>query len=69
MATRQCRGLGDGSFRIAKREIYGHLNGTESSCAPIILSPDYARAQRSIVSEQLEKAGVRLAYVLNRTLR
>jgi len=57
------------SFRTAKREIYGHLNGKGSTDAPIILDPDYVRGQRAIVSEQLEKAGVRLAYVLNRALR
>jgi len=58
-----------GSFQIARREIYGHLNGTGSTDAPIILSRDYARAQNAVVSEQLEKAGVRLASILNRALR
>lgn len=59
----------NGSFQIARREIYGHLNGIESTDARIILSREYARAQSAIVSEQLEKAGVRLASILNRILR
>jgi len=57
------------SFHVAKSEIYGQLSGTGSTDAPIILDPDYARDQHTIVSEQLEKAGARLASVLNRVLR
>lgn len=57
------------SFHVAKSEIYGKLSGTGSTDAPIILGPDYARDQRAVAGEQLEKAGVRLAYMLNRALR
>jgi len=55
------------SFQIARREIY---SGTGSFTSPtpgavVILPEDYARDKRAIVRMQLEKAGVRLAWVLN----
>lgn len=59
----------NGSFQIARREIYGHLIGQGSTDAPIILDPEYARDQRAVVSRQLQKAGARLAYLLNQALR
>ena len=57
------------SWRVAGSEIYAKLPGSGSAAAPIILPGNYAAAVRAIVSAQLEKAGVRLAWVLNAALR
>jgi hypothetical protein len=57
------------SFRIASREIYGKLGGPGGTDAPIILPPDYTASESAEVRQQLEKAGVRLAWVLNEALR
>jgi hypothetical protein len=57
------------SFRIASREIYGGLSGAGGTDAPIILPPDYTASESALVRQQLEKAGVRLAWVLNEALR
>jgi hypothetical protein len=54
------------SFGIAKRVIYSTLEAERPATEPIILPPDYAARERSIVMGQLEKAGVRLAVLLNR---
>ena len=51
------------SFAIAKRTIYGPLRAAEGE--PIQLPDDYAIRERPVAAEQLEKAGVRLAMVLN----
>lgn len=56
------------SFGIAKRVIYSALPGEGGTAAPIILPQDYAARERSITAVQLEKAGVRLAVLLNRAL-
>jgi hypothetical protein len=53
------------SFAIAKRAIYGPLHGGQGGAEPIQLPDDYALRERPLVAEQLEKAGVRLAFVLN----
>ena len=57
------------SFRIASREIYRTLVGAGGTDAPIILPPDYAASKRAVVPQQLERAGVRLAWTLNEVLR
>lgn len=56
------------SFRLASHEIYSTSNPLGAS-APLILPRDYPERQRTLVRTQLEKAGVRLAWVLNRVLR
>lgn len=57
------------SFRIAKQDIYAKFSGIGPSSEPIVLLPNYARAQMPVVEIQLEKAGVRLAAVLNAVLQ
>lgn len=56
------------SFAIAKHAIYGPLLGAEKEGEPIRLPDDYAARERTLAAEQLEKAGVRLAMVLNTVL-
>jgi len=53
------------SFAIAKKDIYGPLRGTGGEANTIQLPDDYVLRERPVVAEQLEKAGVRLAMVLN----
>jgi nuclease S1 len=53
------------SFRIASREIYAKLFSPSGTEAPIILAPEYPTAESALVRQQLEKAGVRLAWALN----
>ena len=50
------------SYRIAKDRIYW---GLPKDGATIKLSRDYFATMRPIVDMQLERAGVRLAHVLN----
>jgi hypothetical protein len=57
------------TFRVANAETYAKLPGSGGTDAPVILPPNYAASERATVSAQLEKAGVRLASVLNETLR
>lgn len=54
---------------VAKRFVYGSFPGVGATDAPIVLPPSYATTQRTVVSIQLERAGVRLATVLNRLLK
>ena len=54
------------SFAIASRDIFPLLHGRSYRYAPLILPPDYARRNAPIAARQLEKAGVRLALLLNR---
>ena len=49
------------SFLIARRDIYAPLHGRKSLALP----RDYAAQEAPIVRAQLEKAGLRLAYVLD----
>jgi nuclease S1 len=53
------------SFAIAKRGIFGPLRGAGESGELAALSSDYAVRERPVAARQLEKAGVRLAMVLN----
>ena len=56
-------------WRIAKRDVYADLHGHGGTSAPIILPPDYARKKSVIAAEQLERAGVRLAAILNEVFK
>lgn len=56
------------SFQIAKTKIYPTLPGTGGTDAPVILPPDYTQRQADIARSQLERAGVRLATLLNKVL-
>ena len=53
------------TFQIARREVYGRVSGQGGTDAEIVLPPDYARKESDLAALQLEKAGVRLATVLN----
>ena len=57
------------AHQIARKEIYGHITGQGGTDAQIVLPPNYARQERNLTGEQLERAGVRLATVLNTILR
>lgn len=57
------------TWAVAKRFVYGSFPGEGQTDAPIVLSITYANAQRAVVARQLERAGVRLAAVLNRSLK
>ncbi len=56
------------SFQIADREIYAMPSAPDVS-GPMILPRDYPMREGAIARTQLEKAGVRLAWVLNNALR
>lgn len=58
------------SFGVARATAYtlGSRPGCSDDQAPINLSSAYAEAARQAATLQLEKAGVRLAWVLNRAL-
>ena len=62
-------GWANESFRLASAEIYAKLPGAGGTAAPVVLPTSYASSEKAIVSVQLEKAGVRLAWVLNEVLR
>ena len=57
-------------FDIAKTKVYtvGSGPGCAPDPSPISLPPGYEATAREVASIQLEKAGVRLAAVLNRAL-
>ncbi|TWB10981.1 S1/P1 nuclease [Gluconacetobacter diazotrophicus] len=58
------------SFSLA-RDVAYHLDapsGCDPDAAPVSLPPGYDAAARDTATLQLEKAGVRLAWVLNRSL-
>ena len=52
-------------WQIARRNVYADLRGRGGNIASIVLPPDYARKKSAIAAEQLERAGVRLAAILN----
>jgi hypothetical protein len=56
------------SFTIAKHDIYAPLHGAGAAEEPIRLPDDYVLRERPVAAEQLERAGVRLAAVLNTAL-
>jgi hypothetical protein len=57
-------------FGVAQAAVYtlGSKPGCASDASPLILPPDYDDTARKVATIQLEKAGVRLAAVLNRAL-
>jgi len=57
--------LGDGRARLAQTVAYGDLG----SGNPPIIGPDYEQQADPVIETQLEKAGVRLAHLLNTDLR
>jgi hypothetical protein len=56
------------TFRLAQNKIYSRFGSHGFHQDLVVLSPDYRRDQRSLVALQLQKAGVRLAVVLNTAL-
>lgn len=56
------------SFRVAKDVIYSSLHGEGGTTEPILLPIDYAARERPVTAKQLERAGIRLATVLNAAL-
>jgi hypothetical protein len=58
------------SYGVAKASVYwpGAPAGCPQDAAPVSLPDGYDAAARTTAALQLEKAGVRLAWVLNRTL-
>lgn len=56
------------TFRVAKTQIYPALPGTRATDAPVFLRSDYAKREGNITRTQLERAGVRLATLLNNLL-
>ena len=57
------------AHQAAQREIYERFAGAGGTDAPIVLSPLYTRQDSAIAAQQLERAGVRLATVLNAALQ
>ena len=57
------------TWAVAKRFVYGSFPGRGATDAPIVLPNTYASAQEAVVARQLERAGARLAAVLNRRLK
>lgn len=55
----------DECWNISKRYVYAELRGNGIRAAPIILPQDYAQKKAAIAAEQLERAGIRLATILN----
>jgi hypothetical protein len=58
------------SFGVAKASVYtiGSKPGCDADAAPISLPAGYEDQSKTVVAAQLKKAGVRLAWVLNRSL-
>ena len=57
------------TWTVARRFVYGSFPGSGATDAPIVLPGSYANDQTAVVALQLERAGVRLAAVLNRRLQ
>lgn len=57
------------SFCVAGREIYAKLPGSGGTDAPVILPASYAQIESATAKLQVERAGARLAWVLNAALR
>jgi hypothetical protein len=56
------------SFNIASSEIYSGLPGFGPTARAIVQPESYPSSERGVIAVQLEKAGVRLAWVLNAVL-
>ena len=57
------------SCQIAKTKIYPGMDSGPQDYSDNPLPSDYFDKMRPIVDQQLEKAGIRLAYVLNEVLK
>jgi hypothetical protein len=57
------------SFKIAHDFIYEKSRGPNTKATPIILPPSYIDEATPMVSERLQRAGVRLAFILNRAFK
>jgi hypothetical protein len=57
------------TFGVASREIYARIPGKGGTDAPVILPLGYARVESGVTEGQLERAGARLAGVLNAIFR
>jgi hypothetical protein len=53
---------------VAKSVVYAALPGTYRTDAPVLLTADYLSDNAAVASRQLQRAGVRLATLLNKTL-
>jgi hypothetical protein len=56
------------SFAIAKEQVYGTLPPASAGGGPLLLDEHYQAAADRVVALQLQRAGVRLARLLNETL-
>jgi hypothetical protein len=61
-------GWAEECWGVAKRKIYANLKNRGGG-EPIILSPDYTESASSIAAQQLKRAGIRLATILNTIFR
>ena len=68
MVSGHARAVGHG-IAIARREVYGRFAVQGGTDADIVLAPGYARQKSDVAAVQLDRAGVRLAEVLNGALR
>ena len=57
------------TWRVARVEIYAKIPGSGGTLAPVIMPTNCPSSELATVSVQLEKAGVRLGWVLNAALR
>jgi hypothetical protein len=57
------------TFGVAKASVYRGIQGRGGNYVPLVLPSDYAKSQRTIVAMQLDRAGVRLAALLNQQLK
>jgi hypothetical protein len=57
------------AHRLAQHEIYGRLAGQGGTDGEIVLPPDYARDEAPFAAQAIERAGVRLATMLNAVLQ
>jgi hypothetical protein len=52
-------------WQVAKQRVYADLPGNGGTSAPIVLRPDYVAIKSVVAGGRLERAGVRLASILN----
>ena len=56
------------SYQVAKAEVYAYSSSPHCKLPDDTLSTEYVTTAKGIAAKQLERAGVRLAAVLNATL-
>jgi hypothetical protein len=56
------------TFGVARDAVYSSIRGQGGTQAPIILPSNYAALMRPVTAARLERAGVRLALLLNKAL-